>query len=115
MESFYNPASDFLNRMENRIAALRRAGECKIVLYFPFISLGDAHDTAKKELPLLLERWAGSLIDGFLCENPGDLVCLQEAQQAHAKELLTCCDYSLNAVNSRTLRCLGVFVRPHPQ
>lgn len=107
MDSFYDPAPDFLSRMENRIAALRRAGVCKIVLYFPFVSLGEAWAEARKQLPLLLKRWAGSLIDGFLCENPGDLVYLQEAQQAHAKELLTCCDYSLNAVNSRTLRCLG--------
>lgn len=107
LETFYREDAPWLARLQGRIAALRRVGDCKIVVYFPLLSLGEALAEVRNRLAGIFDRFCGSWIDGFLCENPGDLAILDELSQNRGRKPLICCDYSFNAANSSALRLLG--------
>lgn len=107
LDTFYEENGPSFSQAESQIAALRKAGPCRIAAYFPLISLGAALTGVRKHLPEILERYTGTLIDGFLCENPGDLAFLNLLLEGRSEKPMICCDYSFNAANSCALRFLG--------
>ena len=97
------------SRIAAKAASFRRSAgnNCKLAAFFPHILLGEALAKARRTLPALVRGIAdGTLeIDGFLCQNPGDLVLLRE----NGGSPLLCCDYSFNTANSRALHRLAQF------
>lgn len=77
------------------------AKECKIIAYFPYISLGAALEKVRKNFEYVCLNHLYKNIDGFLCQNPGDLMIVKQyAEQHPGDEFSICCDYSFNIANS---------------
>ena len=108
LKAFYTESASGFAQLKSKLTQLRSSCNCKIIAYFPYVSLGEALVNVKKELPGILDHFIGTFLDGFLCENPGDLALLCEllAVRADPKPLI-CCDYSFNAANCCALRLLG--------
>lgn len=108
LTAFYAGSASRFTQLEKKLTQLRSSCNCKIIAYFPYVSLGEALVNVKKELPGILDHFIGTFLDGFLCENPGDLAFLRELQAIRANTSpLICCDYSFNAANCCALRLLG--------
>ncbi len=122
LNSFYKcqKSNSKFKELCNTIINLKNSYDCKIIAYFNLISLGEAYKSTNEELPDIISNYLGSLIDGFMLENPGDIFTLNSAfnkleqditntkKQTTAKPII-CCDYSFNIINQEAIMLLEKF------
>ena len=102
---FYQTENRDYRKTAAQIAQLRKNGNCQVVAYFPWISLGTARQNVLQHLPEIIGNYPE--IDGFLCENPGDFTQISMAAENAGRTPLVCCDHSFNAANVSALQFLG--------
>lgn len=86
--TYYLPMALFY-RDDDKIKQLKRESDCKMMAYFPFISI------ASDQNPLPENA------DGFLCENLGDLDLIRYPAPRY-------CDYSFNVANRYSMEQLAL-------
>lgn len=91
--------SEILSRTLDKINNVKKQ-KTKIIAVFPFISLGKALEKSKNNIEYICENYLGKYIDGFMCENIGDLELLKNVSA------FICTDYSLNISNRESLTVL---------
>ncbi|MBR3918227.1 MAG: U32 family peptidase [Clostridia bacterium] len=92
--------SEIFTRTVEKIRQIKN-DKNKIIAYLPFISLGQALKLIKQNIDFICENYLDKYLDGFLCENLGDIELLK------GTDAIICCDYSFNTANKHTLDVLS--------
>lgn len=125
--TYYIPLEILLNKTApdyediiTKLYDIKSKQDIRIAAYFPYISLGGALSEVREKLPGIIDAFTSfsgtskPLIDGFMCENLGDITFLNELFEARRGKIsnlgsipFVCADHSFNITNSDSMRVLS--------
>lgn len=104
--TYYIPMAGFAQALD-KIRKIKSSDNNKVIMCFPHISLGKALTNSQNIAADIYKNYLGTYIDGFMCENLGDLSTLRTLCKDDNFDAYVCCDYSFNISNTYSLAALS--------